>query len=724
MVLVNRHKILEKCDFEFLAFVITGDPDATVLKCITTVIDLIPDLSKHLIIEHTNNNGNVQYRYIPLHPPAQSISKLTDENKFSALQSDTDSEHVSHNDDEPSDDSPPPSKRPPTSSHVIDNIYETQSLPQPSTSPGKLFQSALKNASSTLDAIHSASKDIHPTAQLQIDFDHIYDNMVQKMTTASNEHTNNLRASLSLLHDEYFNDFCLKCDEHCKNLADDFDSAMSQKLNEFESKIKMFETKIIAIQNNINNIRTSSPRPSPTRSRSSYKSKHTPQQVKPHTFGPTKQIQSSTMDNNTIPQYFHTTSLEFWHQADRYHLLDKEYLKNSPRPEPPNHVNDALSLYSQMQKNALIYNIFVTPIDDIKIWDYAPNSVPTTCNLEIDNIATFRQVYQRSAVALYTKIQTIEMKQVPIFKQLIIHEQSSQDGYKVLYAMLCGCHPRLVEKTKIDPPKFNTNGNLFTFIREYSNYIEYERVSKRNYTDIEKLSFVIEALETDGRFEKALASIKMRKNTHEEMLKFNSSSPFPPALTLDTLPYTVMQCYTPQEKSEFFNSSTTTSVATIQSINKQPYQRRNQQQMSQRRMTSTICACCGIAGHDVNRTGCDFGASFIMTNAYLRNSSSNKQFILSKFKQHQQNRLNNFNKRQSLSNRIQNREGNKRIGLSPQMKLLMDAIGEEIESEFIDEIPIDDPDNQILSVYDLLPDENTGEEFHDTSDSNLETTRD
>ena len=34
---------------------------------------------------------------------------------------------------------------------------------------------------------------------------------------------------------------------------------------------------------------------------------------------------------------------------------------------------------------ALIYNIFVTPIYDVKIWAYAPNTVPATCNLDIDN---------------------------------------------------------------------------------------------------------------------------------------------------------------------------------------------------------------------------------------------------------------------------------------------------------------------------------------------------
>ena len=419
---------------------------------------------------------------------------------------------------------------------------------------------------------------------------------------------------------------------------------------------------------------------------------------------------------NTIPHYF-KSSIEFWHQADRYFLLDKEYLKNSPKLESPSTVNDALSIYSQIQKNALIYNIFVTPIDDVGIWDYSPTSVPTTCNLDVDDTSIFRQVYQRSAVALYTKLQTMDVQHVPIFKQLIIHERSSQDGYRVLYAMLCGCHPRLVEKTKIDPPKFKTNGNLFTFIRDYSNYIEYERISKRNYSNIEKLTFVIDALELDGRFEKALASIKMRKNTYEEMTKLNDTSTFPPALTLDTLPYTIMQCYTPKEKSDFFNT-TPQSVATVQVINQQhtrPYQQR---QPASRQSVNSICLCCGVAGHDVGTTGCDFAASFIMTNAYLRNNNNQKNNILTKFKDYQKKRLHNMTSRRNLSTRIHKKIHNKRIGLSPQMKQLVDAISEEIESDLNESSTISDtPDIHTLAVFDLLED-STPDEFHDTSDTN------
>ena len=82
--LIGKHKILDKRDFEFLAFVITGNADATVLDCIQTLTSLIPNLSKHLTIELTNNNGNVQYKYVPLQP-IQSVSKLTDTNPFTPL---------------------------------------------------------------------------------------------------------------------------------------------------------------------------------------------------------------------------------------------------------------------------------------------------------------------------------------------------------------------------------------------------------------------------------------------------------------------------------------------------------------------------------------------------------------------------------------------------------------------------------------------------------------
>ncbi len=90
-----------------------------------------------------------------------------------------------------------------------------------------------------------------------------------------------------------------------------------------------------------------------------------------------------------------------------------------------------------------------------------PNIIPPTCNLEIDNEHNFHQTYQRSVVAIYTKLQNTSMSKVTIFQQIIENKCTHQDGYKVLYDMLCICHPKLVEKTKQHPPTLTTNCSLF-----------------------------------------------------------------------------------------------------------------------------------------------------------------------------------------------------------------------------------------------------------------------
>ncbi len=220
-------------------------------------------------------------------------------------------------------------------------------------------------------------------------------------------------------------------------------------------------------------------------------------------FGPTK---SPNLNNstNTISHYFQKNNLKFEHQGDEYYLQDKDFIKNSPKIQAPDTEDDALTLYSQIQKNAIVYNIFLTPIDKITIWDHSPTSDPTTCNLTNTNDPMYYQAYQRSAVAIYTKLQTMDFDTVPVFKTLLDHERSSQDGYTVLYTMLCTCHPNLIEKAKVEPPTMAPNGTLFTFIQKHSKYIECERISKRSYTDMEILTFVTDTLDTDRRFEKAL----------------------------------------------------------------------------------------------------------------------------------------------------------------------------------------------------------------------------
>ena len=345
----------------------------------------------------------------------------------------------------------------------------------------------------------------------------------------------------------------------------------------------------------------------------------------------------------------------------------------------------------------------------------APNTVPTTCNLEIDDIHNFNQTYQRSAVAIYTKLQNTTMSKVPFFKQIIEHERTSQDGYKVLYGMLCICHPKLVEKTKQEPPTLKTNGNIFAFIRQYTNYIECERIANRTYTDVEKLTFVMNVLEEDGRFEKALSHLRIHKNMYEELSKANPSATFPPSLTVEILPYTVMKSYTTEEKHALFTDTDTTPTVRAFSGT---YTNKGTQPTVQRQRTSTICPCCGISGHDVNTTGCDFAASFLLTTTYLRNNPRMKRNIITTFKQYQQSRLHklkNKNKNNdTLSNRIKKSAQNKRIGITPTVQLLIEAIGDTIEADNCVQF-----DEDVFDISDILmEDEHVPSETDNFQDSN------
>ena len=110
----------------------------------------------------------------------------------------------------------------------------------------------------------------------------------------------------------------------------------------------------------------------------------------------------------------------------------------------------------------------------------------------------------------------------------------------MLRKILCTCHPNLIEKVKIEPPIIEANGNLFLFIRKYSNYIQCERNSKRSYTDMEIFTFITDPLDMDGQFEKALNIIRIQKDLNKEILAIQPNALFSNSLTFATLPYRTM----------------------------------------------------------------------------------------------------------------------------------------------------------------------------------------
>ena len=316
----------------------------------------------------------------------------------------------------------------------------------------------------------------------------------------------------------------------------------------------------------------------------------------------------------------------------------------------------------------------------------------------------------------------MDMSKVPLFKTLLDHKRSSQDGYRVLYAMLCVCHPKLVEKPKLEAPTMETNGNLFTFIRKYSNYLQCEKISKRQYSDMEKLTYIINTLDSDGRFEKALNIIRIQKNTYEEMTKTQPTTTFPHLLTLDAVPYTIMNVYSEREKQELFgtnNNITTPTVRAVTYNKKRPPQTTSN---TPRQRIQNVCECCGIAGHDVRTTGCDFAASLMLANDFLQQNRSMKRSIIQNFREYQTERLERMKAPKTLSRRIQKAAQTKRIGITPQVRLLIEAIGDTIEEDdnsYTLDHDIDLNDINFLSTID----DTAIDEFHDatTSSNNQHT---
>ena len=224
------------------------------------------------------------------------------------------------------------------------------------------------------------------------------------------------------------------------------------------------------------------------------------------------------------------------------------------------------------------------------------------------------------------------------------------------------------------------------------------------------------ALESDGRFEKALSNLRIHKNMYEELSKTSSQAKFPPSLTIEILPYTIMKSYTTEEKQELFTDVDTIPVVRAFSNNKRTF-KNNRPHNNNCLRIDTICTCCGISGHDVATTGCDYAASFLLTKDYLKRNPHMKRNIINNFKTYQSSKLNRMKTRkESISNRIKRSAQDKRIGISPTIKLFIEAIGDAFEEDDESSQPTD-----IFDISDILSESNNNQDesdhFHDTTDS-------
>lgn len=168
----------------------------------------------------------------------------------------------------------------------------------------------------------------------------------------------------------------------------------------------------------------------PTSVPSSSQNIHPPQLS---SFGPVPSHSGSGSSTNPI-QFLTDHKISFEHHGTKYTLQDKDFIKSGAELQSPTTEEDALSFYSTLQQQALIHNIFITPINKVTKWDQSPNSIPPMCCLQHNN-TNYSQVYQRMATALFTKINQVKFDKIKIFKTLLDHEKATQDGFRVLYSL-------------------------------------------------------------------------------------------------------------------------------------------------------------------------------------------------------------------------------------------------------------------------------------------------
>ena len=198
----------------------------------------------------------------------------------------------------------------------------------------------------------------------------------------------------------------------------------------------------------------------------------------------------------------------------------------------------------------------------------------------------------------------------------------------------------------------------------------------------------------------------------------NPTAKFPPSLTLEILPYTIMKSYTTEEKNELFtdhSNETTTPVVNV--FNRRTNTRSQSQITNQRQRLNKTCQCCGISGHDVKTTGCDFAASMLLCNDYLKKNPQMKRKILTNFNNYQSQRLTNMLKRETLAERITRSAQEKRIGITPTVKLLIEAIADNIEdTDNVEQTS----DTDVLDITDIFTDTDMitddTDNYHDTTE--------
>lgn len=337
----------------------------------------------------------------------------------------------------------------------------------------------------------------------------------------------------------------------------------------------------------------------------------------------------------------------YFHDGDMIWMLHDAFAKTS-KHIPKRTLQDAteiLEVYDDLMDRAQSHGIKMTQLEDITKW--TTQTAPPTCPYNEQDTVDYRRVYLLSTSALYQRIiGTLSFKHCDIYQRYITQYREKQDGYAVLYSMLCRTHPALRQVNNVPIPTIDND--IWSFIKAYRGYVQLKMLNgeeilpdtqytyvKRQLLDFDREAFQDLLQFCDGEY------LAWKRQPH---------LPFPDDLLLrrDNLTNKLISIcedlhYDQKEIDTIFGTAKSSdhTPAEVNKLNKpfypklptdgtgqplNPYRSRKPQKSAktegQRReyLHGVTCPLCRKGGHHPNTTGCDLaGALFSIASALIPN---------------------------------------------------------------------------------------------------------
>ena len=307
--------------------------------------------------------------------------------------------------------------------------------------------------------------------------------------------------------------------------------------------------------------------------------------------------------------------------------------------------NGIRGFYDRLQGRLEEFNIFIREYDNIKAKSNIAAITPENCtNYNHAITAMSRTIF----ILLDENKSTIfEMYNEPL--AYIEAYRRKMDGLGLLHHLMKKRHPALKDirnETSITAPKFKTARSIFTFLNEYIEWLQDEKIrNNRQYTQKEQLDYILNEL--DSTYD--LAKTSIREDIH--MLNLNSTNPkpFPAHLTVDEdFALYIISLLPHDDQSSIYNAitadmMTATSNAKINKVDG-PRQKNNKnktnstwaKEIKWELLPGETCPACLKNNHNVYKTGCPTLATFAACSEFYKKTPKEKlEPVLQSYKQYQ-----------------------------------------------------------------------------------------